>query len=316
MTDLMTSVIKFALSALARTRSPRIDGDIKLPSIQATVEILRDRWGIPHIFARDPRDLFFAQGFVHAQDRLWQMDFNRRLVSGRLSEILGNVSVPVDRWIRTLTMRRVAEYEVGLINDKVRSLLQAYADGVNAYIHRGPLPIEFTLLRYRPEPWIIADSLAWIKMMSWTLCVNWEKEILNARLLEQLGPDLFAELEAPYLDCWPRIIPTGSDYSSIGETALLRAEAARPFTGPSPYDGLGSNNWVLHGSHTQTGMPLLANDMHLMRSLPSIWYENHLVCDDFNLIGVMFPGLPGIIAGHNGWHSCYGVSLSCVRTNP
>lgn len=306
MPGLFTSLIASALGLLAQMRLPRRDGEIKkLPGLNDPVEILWDHFGVPHIYAKSMDDLFFAQGFVHAQDRLWQMDFNRRMVAGRLSEILGKVTLPLDRWMRTLTMRRVAESEVSLLNEETHRMLQAYANGVNASIARGSLPIEFTLLRCRPEPWILADSLAWIKMMSWTLSVNWEMEILRARVIDRLGPELAEELEPFHLERWPFIVPPGSDYSHIGDSALQRAEAARPFSGPSPYEGLGSNNWVIHGSRTSTGMPLLANDMHLMMGLPSIWYENMLVCDEVTLYGVMFPGLPGIIAGHNG-HVAWG----------
>jgi penicillin amidase len=284
-----------------------MDGEIHLKGLNAPVEILRDNWGVPHIYAEDLHDLFFAQGYIHAQERMWQMDFNRRLVAGRLSEILGSLSLPLDRWIRILTMRRVAEFEVELLSGEVKEILQAYADGINTFITQGRLPIEFTLLRYKPEPWIVADTLSWIKMMSWNLSVNWEAEILRSQLLSRLGPELAAELEPPYLQRWPYIIPPGSDYSQIGEIALERARSARPFTGPSPYEGLGSNNWVLSGSRTNTGKPLLANDMHLTISSPAIWYENHLVAENINAMGVIFPGIPGVIAGHNG-HVAWGFS--------
>jgi len=299
------SLLKSVLELISRTRLPKVDGDLHLPGLHAPVDVLRDDWGVPHIFAQSLYDLFFAQGYVHAQERLWQMDFNRRLVAGRLSEILGSLTIDLDRWMRILTMQRVAEYEVRLIKDDVKRQLQAYADGVNAFITQGRLPLEFTLLRYKPEPWIIANTLAWMKMMSWNLSVNWEMEILRSHLVSNLGPELAAELELPHLQRWPFIIPPGLDYSNIGNVALERAQAARPFTGPSPYEGLGSNNWVLAGSRTTTGMPLLANDMHLTLTSPSIWFENHLAAENLNLSGVIFPGIPGIIAGHNG-HVAWG----------
>jgi penicillin amidase len=260
---------------------------------------------VPHIYADSERDLFFAQGFVHAQDRLWQMDFQRRLIAGRLSEVMGPKTVPVDRWFRVLGMRRVAEQEVRLIGDDVRAGLEAYTAGVSARMRQGRLPVEFTLLRYRPEPWEVADTLSWIKMMSWTLSVNWETEILRAQLIARLGPERVAELEPDYFDRWPRVVPSDVDYSAIGGAALRRAEAARPFAGPSADAGLGSNNWVLSGSRTATGAPLLANDMHLAMSLPSIWYENHLVGGDLNVTGITFPGIPGVVSGHNG-HVAWG----------
>jgi len=162
------------LGLLSRRRLPRQAGRLSLAGLQAPVEIIRDSWGVPHIYATNNHDLMFAQGFVHAQDRLWQMDFNRRLVSGRLAEVLGAVALPVDRWMRTIGMRRAAEQDVALISAGTRDELEAYAAGVSAYIAQGPLPVECALLRYQPEPWMVADTLSWIKMMSWSLSVNWE----------------------------------------------------------------------------------------------------------------------------------------------
>jgi penicillin amidase len=284
-----------------RLRKPlaKTQGMIHLRGLQAPVEIIRDRCGVPHVYAANARDLMFAQGFVHAQDRFWQMDFQRRLVAGRLSEVMGAVTVPVDRWLRILGMRRVAEKEVGLVTGDARTNVEAYASGVNACIAEGPLPVEFSLLRYKPEPWSVADSLSWAKMMSWVLSVNWETEILRAQVIARLGAEKAAELEPVYFERWPTIVPPGVDYSAIGRAALERAEAARRFTGPAAGDGLGSNNWVLSASHTTTGAPLLANDMHLLISIPAIWYENHLVGGDLNVNGVSFPGTPGVVAGHN-----------------
>jgi penicillin amidase len=297
-------ILRFALTYLGRRRLPQTDSEIRLPGLEAPVEVVRDRWGVPHIYADTSQDLMFAQGFTHAQDRLWQMDFQRRLVSGRLSEVMGAQTVPVDRWLRILGMRRVAEQEVDLIDADTRANLASYAAGVNARITLGRLPIEFTLLRYRPEPWQVADTLTWIKMMSWSLSVNWETEILRAQLIARLGAERAAELEPAYFDHWPRIVPPGVD-CSMGSTALERAKAARPFTGPPPHAGLGSNNWVLSGSRTATGAPLLANDMHLQMGLPCTWYENHLVSDEANVTGITFPGIPGVVCGHNG-HVAWG----------
>ncbi|MGE5374217.1 MAG: penicillin acylase family protein, partial [Bacteroidota bacterium] len=284
---------------LLRQPKPRYAGRLRSKQLSGPVEVLRDRWGVPHIYAGSIHDLLFTQGFVHAQERLWQMDFNRRLVAGRLSEILGSVSVPIDRWMRTLTMRRVAESEAGLLDDDSRNLLEAYAAGVNACIESEPLPLEFRLLNFKPEPWIPADSLAWVKMMCWYLCINWEAEILRARLVARLGSEAAASLE-PYVPPeWVRVLPPGVEYSCIGKQALVRAAESRKFTGPAARDGIGSNNWVLSGSRTETGMPILANDMHLGMGAPAIWYENHLSGGGLHVTGVSFPGLPLVIAGHN-----------------
>jgi penicillin G amidase len=287
------------------SRTPQLEGEIRLPEISAPVEIQRDRWGIPHIFAQNVTDLLAAQGYVHAQERLFQMEFNRRLVAGRLSELLGEVSLPVDRWMRTLTLRRVAEFEASQLSQVSRPMLEAYARGVNACLRQEPRPVEMTLLRTAPEPWTPADSLSWAKMMAWVLSVNWETELLRARLIERLGPEQAAELDPDYKPGLPVILPPGVQMMANAQQALDAAQAAKPFSGPSPYEGVGSNNWVLHGERTTSGKPLLANDMHLLMTIPAIWYENHLECPEFQATGVSFPGIPGIMAGHNG-HVAWG----------
>ena len=302
MPDLPASLfplIKSVILLMSRLKLPKLDGEVRLPRLKKAVEIRRDKLGIPHIYAQSYDDLFFAQGFVHAQDRLFQLDFSRRIVAGQLSEILGEVSVPLDRWMRTLTMRRIAEAEIAFLDEDSKAILLAYANGINAFITSNRLPVEFLLFGYKPKPWEIADSLSWVKMMSLTLSVNWEAEILRAKLVDRLGAEKAAELEPPHLKRWPFIVPPGSDYSLLGDTATTRAEQAREFTGPAPGSGLGSNNWVLSGSRTSTGLPILANDMHLALNAPAIWYENHLVADDIDVTGVTFPSLPGVIAGHS-----------------
>ncbi len=284
---------------LLRQPKPRTRGKLCLNGLSAPVEVLRDRWGVPHIYGQTTEDVVTAQGFVHAQERFWQMDFNRRLVAGRLSEILGPVAVGVDRWMRTLTMRRVTERETDSLDAESRSLLEAYAAGVNGYLATGPLPLECRLLNYQPEPWILADSLSWVKMMSWTLSVNWETEILRARLVARVGEEAAAWLEPTVSEEWVRIVPPGVDYSCIGSEALERAVRSRDLTGPGAREGVGSNSWVLSGSRTATRMPILANDMHLGMSAPAIFFENHLAGGDLQVTGVSFPGLPLVISGHN-----------------
>ena len=309
----MVDLIGTGVSWFARTKLAQTNGTLQLQGLRAPVEVIRDRWGVPHIYASNAPDALFAQGFAHAQDRLWQMEFNRRLVAGRLSEVLGVTPLPVDRWMRILGMRRVAEAEVALLRPDVRAEVDAYVAGINAFISRGKLPIEFTLLRYRPEPWCVADSLSWAKMMAWSLSINWETELLRAQLIARLGPERAAELEPPPFDRCPTIAPKDlRGLRDLGGLALDRAEAARPFVGPSAQEGLGSNNWVISGSRTTTGQPLLANDMHLLMTIPAVWYENHLVSRsaadaeaDLNVTGVTFPGVPYVIAGHNA-HVAWG----------
>jgi penicillin amidase len=293
--------------ALFRRPLAQTSGVIRLSGLHRDVEIVRDRWGIPHIYAADPHDLFFAQGFVHAQDRLFQMEFWRRLGTGRLAEVLGPPAVKVDRWLRVLGPRRVAEKEAALLDAETRELMLAYASGVNAFIDRGKLPIEFNLLRYRPERWQIADSLTWIKMMDWSLSVNWEAELLRAQLIARLGPERAASLDGPYPQGSPITLPPGTDWSHIGSGALARADALRPYT------GLGSNNWVVSGTRTASGAPLLANDMHLPLGMPSIWYENHLYGGGYDMVGLSFAGLPGVVAGHNG-RVAWGITAGFADT--
>jgi penicillin amidase len=296
----LKSVANQCLRLYARNRLPRLDGQLQLAGLGRPAQILRDEWGVPHIYAESLKDLCFAQGFAHAQDRLWQMEFNRRLASGRLAEIFGPVAVQVDRWVRTLTIRRVAEFEVSLLSTEVRDLLQAYANGVNVCMAQQRLPIEFSLLRFRPRPWTIADSLSWIKMMSWSLSVNWEAELLRAKLIARLGPEMAADLEPLHLQRWPYILPPELNDATLGASALETAQRGRLYMGPSPYDGLGSNNWAIAGERTQSGKPILANDMHLQLTAPAIWYENHLIGGNIDATGITFPGIPGVVAGHNG----------------
>ena len=306
--SLISPALGAGLTWLSRRRLPKVDGRLRLDGLQAPVEVLRDRWGVPHIYAENEHDLLMAQGFVHAQDRLWQMEANRRAAAGRVAEILGASAVDLDRRMRTLTIHHVAEHEATLLDDDVRAMLDAYAAGVNAFITQGRLPIEFTLLRYKPELWEVADTLAWAKMMSWYLCADWSAEATRWQRVKRLGEARVASLYVPYLEHWPRVVHSGVPYSVLAGTAPESHRPA-PETGTPPAassgnppatGGLGSNNWVVAGSRTISGMPILANDMHLGMAIPAIWYENHLVGGDFNVTGVTFPGVPGVISGHNG----------------
>ncbi len=296
-------------SLFIRQTFPTIDGTVKVAGLHSTVEVYRDRWGVPHIYADNAEDLFFAQGYVTAQDRLWHMEFNRRVASGTLSEILGEATLDTDRFIRALGWRRVAEEEAGALQGETLTLLEAYAAGVDAFrdSHRGSLPLEFTILAFEPEPWSPADSIAWAKVMAWDLGGNWEAELLRAQLMEAVGEEKAAELAPPYPDTAPLIVPPEvGDYANLGIDSLLArsAELEKFLSGGL---GVGSNNWVVDGSKSATGMPLLADDVHLGLQMPSIWYEVHLVGGGFNVEGYSFPGVPGVIIGHNE-HIAWGVT--------
>jgi penicillin amidase len=304
------SLASMGLNWLSRGRLAQTDGDLRLDGFAGPVEAIRDPWGVPHIYAGNTLDLMSAQGYVHAQDRLWQMDFQRRLVAGRLSEVLGAETVPVDRWFRILGLRPVAEQEASMLSVEAPEVLAnmwAYSAGVNSFIAQGELPVEFALLHYRPEPWSPADMLSWTKMMALSLSVNWESELLRAQLIARLGPEGAAALEPDCADHGPCVVPAGVSYDAIGETAREWVSEARPWAGPPAEDGLGSNAWVLSGARTASGAPLVANDLHQLMGTPSLWYENHLEGGDLTVTGCSFPGVMGVIAGHNG-HVAWGLS--------
>lgn len=289
-----------ATAAIGRWRAPSLEGTVGATGLHGPVEIVRDRWGAAHIYADAPSDLYFAQGYAHAQERLFQMDFVRRLISGRLAEIVGPPALDADRWLRTLTLRRVAEQEAGLLDEQAYAEVSSYVAGVNAYLQTAPLPLECLLLAYRPEPWSFSDTLAWGKLMAWSLSSNWEVEVVRSQLVRCLGSRRAAELEPPYLDRWPFVVPPGVDYGRVGDRALEAVSAAGRYLRATSFQGAGSNNWVLAGERTASGKPLLANDMHLSLMAPPIWYENHLVCPGLDVTGVSFPGVPGVVSGHNG----------------
>ncbi len=280
---------------------PESNGTLAAAGLNEPVEIIRDTWGVPHIYAQNEHDLFFAQGYVHAQDRMWQMEFNRRIGSGTTSEVLGNLTLGIDRFTRTMQLRRVAQRELDLLDADSRAILQAYADGVNGYInsHRGRLGIEFTVLGVDPAPWTPLDTLTWGKTMALNLSWNYFLELVRARMIAGVGADAAQQLMPPYADGPPLDIPADLDgYRWMQQTttseinqlsALLRQE----------YYLQGSNNWVVGGDRTASGKPLLANDTHLGLSMPSIWYLNGLHGGRFNTVGYTFPGVPLVIIGHN-----------------
>jgi penicillin amidase len=279
-----------------------VDGVLAAPGLGAPVEILRDGHGIPLVRAQSEEDGYFALGFLHAQDRLWQMDFQRRAVSGRLAEILGQRALPHDRFVRTLGLDRLGEQSLGHLDAEVRAALEAYADGVNAYLaaHRGAWPPEFTLLRYRPEPWRPVDSLLWGRLMTLRLSRNWRSELLQARLLARLTPEQVAELWPPGADDALKGV-TGNavtDLSSLyRRLALDRLWAALP-AGPQRFGA--SNNWAVAGTRTTTGKPVLANDVHLPLGAPGVWYLARIEAPGLVLAGATAPGVPFLVAGHNG----------------
>lgn len=320
-----------------RQSFPIENGAIALSRLKAEATVQRDRWGIPHIYAANSHDLFMAQGYIHAQDRFWQMDFWRHIGSGRLSEMFGSSQIATDKYLRTMGWARVAQQEIKQMNAEMRAYLEAYAEGVNAYLAErqgSALSLEYAVLKllnpgYKPEPWQMLHSLTWGKVMAYDLGRNFEREIERTILLNTLNLAQVEELFPPYPQDLPVILPnlqnrkTGEQdnfsqseliASSIAEEKAAITPALESITKPmlalqeligSRGIGIGSNNWVISGKRTTTGQPILANDPHLAVQMPSIWYEIGLHCTPksaecpYNVTGFSFAGMLGIIIGHS-----------------
>jgi penicillin amidase len=282
---------------------PAVDADERLLGLHERVEVLRDKYGVPHVFASDPHDVFFAQGYVTAQDRLWQMDIYRRAAQGRLAEVLGEPALESDRFMRTLGLGRAAQLDVAVISDEARGFLEAYMEGVNKFVqqHGESLPLEFTILGYRPEPWTVVDTLAITKLQLYDAAGNYTQELLRASIAARLGPEVLATLlpdastnaVADDARAWALVAPLmspGLAGDGPGALASVLGGAGQ---------GLGSNCWAVAGARSATGKPLLAGDPHLPVRNPSIWYEVALDAGDLHLIGFSIPGVPGVVIGHN-----------------
>ncbi|WP_374971505.1 penicillin acylase family protein [Terrabacter sp. BE26] len=325
---------------VVRQSFPETSGKLSMEGLTSSVGVSRDARGIPTIYADNAKDLFQAQGYVSAQDRFFEMDLRRHVTAGRLSELVGSAGIESDKVIRTMGWRRVAEEELPKLAPETRQYLQAYADGVNAYIKRAESPekmsLEYSVLLrrnpgYRVEPWTPVDSLAWLKAMAWDLRGDYSDELARARLsrttrsLKQVNllyPPYPVDRNQPILSDqdWQPAASAG-DQAASAEPAALTAMRSSSGTAaidsalasvdavPSTLgrgDGIGSNSWVVSGSHTTTGKPLLANDPHLGLSIPGIWQQVNLQCRTvsaacpFRVSGFTFSGLPGVVIGHNG----------------
>ena len=308
---------------------PQVEGELQIPSLNDTVDIYRDEMGVPTIYAETVHDLFFAQGFIHAQERFWQMDTWRHIGSGRVSEMFGESQLETDMFLRTLGWRQTAELEFEALSPQTRQILESNAEGVNAYIgDRDPVEIslEYLILigllnrSYEIEPWTPIHSITWGKAMAWDLRGNMDNEIERAVLLSTLSIDQVNELFPPYPDDHPVIVPeiggsaTGQGDASLNQyldfAAANLAQVGESFAlldavlGEAG-DGIGSNSWAISGELSATGMPLLANDPHLGIQMPSIWFQNNLHCVQkspdcpFEVGGFSFAGVPGVVIGHN-----------------
>jgi penicillin amidase len=287
-----------------RTSQPKVNGNIAVTGILDTVDLIRDIHGVPHIIARNEPDLFFGFGYAMAQDRLWQMDLYRRIGSGRLSEILGYEAIEVDRYFRTFS---AVSTNRSLPQD-LFFMVDSFAAGINAYIEglEDRLPLEFKLLGYRPEPWLPEDYFSVYTLISWGLSIGWKVDLTAAEILRTVNEEMFQE-------AFPNA--TGSGLPFIGDIKQSLPQVFPPsqsmvktvsrLTGFTP--GPASNNWVISGSRTDTGKPLLANDTHMALTNPSVWWEVHLVCPTIDATGFAIAGLPGLPVGRNH-HIAWGVT--------
>jgi len=326
------------LYSATRAALPQLDGTVNVAGLSAPVRVVRDTHGVPHITAANLKDLFFAQGYVIAQDRLWQMDMARRVARGELSEILapslfGEGVLRLDKQQRILGLRKVAEESVANLSPEKKRYFEAYAAGVNAYIasHKDSLPPEFKLLRYEPKPWTPVDSYAVGAQMAEELQFEfvrheWAREWVTAHVGPKLASELYVNTSwrdhpptatppdfnenpppTPEVEegAIPRLqvphLPTEGRYGtpSAAFSRLLPQWIREIIDGRSDLLVAGSNNWVVSGAHTATGKPLLSNDMHLAHRVPGIWHESHLTAPGFDVAGVTFAGVPFIVVGHN-----------------
>ncbi len=330
-------IVVLGLSVFAfwtvRRSFPQVDGEVAVSGLEAQATVFRDDLGVPHISAESLEDLFFAQGYTHAQDRFWQMDFWRHIGAGRLSEMFGSGQVETDMFLRSLGFERLAEQEWEATTGDARSFLQSYADGVNAYVGErsgAQISLEYAILplqngEYEIEPWTPINTLTWAKVMSWDLSGNLDTEIARAVLGQHISASQVEQLYPPFpedkpfvLDVQPSLTTSVPTVEAAAVPALIvaqeNADRLWNLTGGG-FEGIGSNNWVIGGGLTESGAPLLANDTHLANQMPSIWYENGLHCEpcDYKAVGFTFPGVPAVVIGHTAHHA-WGVTTQAADT--
>jgi penicillin G amidase len=296
---LLASAAAVLWHRLARRPLPQVKGTIEVDALHGPVRVRRDRWGVPHIEADAREDLHFAQGYCHAQDRLWQMDFYRRVVEGRVAEMAGEEGLPVDRLMRTLGIRRIARREEAQLAPELRAQLERFCAGVNqAAADARALPFEMQVLRQKFEPWSPVDILSLGKLLAFGLSTNWERELLRADMLRELGPELAVRLDPVYPPDNPVVTQALEAWSGEGLPLVEQIDRVRRSIGLAA-EASGSNNWAVSGARSATGSPLIAGDPHLPPSMPGIWYEVELRYGGRFVRGASMPGMPGVYMGQN-----------------
>ena len=302
---LVAGLVMGLYAAWVRPGLARYDGEVTAPGLHGVVTIRRDARGVPHIMAQDAHDVFFAQGFVHAQDRLWAMEMARRAAAGRLSEVIGERGLANDRFMRTLGLRQAAEADWAVLDPETQALLEAYTAGINAYLdQQAPhWPLEFKILGFEPEPWTPVDSLMFGKLVAWGLSNNYHDELRLVQLADVLPWDDLLTLLPDYPG--PFVIPDAqrTAHAAAQAARLLQMAESASAVHPWALPDQGSNAWVVGGSHTASGQPMLAGDPHQKLTMPTLWYEVglHTADDVYHVVGASLPGLPGVEIGHNAF---------------
>ncbi|MBI2171743.1 MAG: penicillin acylase family protein [Chloroflexi bacterium] len=294
----------------ARRRMPPLEGTLALKGLDGPVRIMRDKHGVPHAQCASTHDMWFAQGFLHAQERLWGMERTRRFFHGTLSEVIGEGTLNADRLYRRVGLMRAAHREWPHLEQAGREVAQAYAAGVNAYLDQGyPLPVEFEILGYEPAPWEPVDVTGRWKLIAYSQSMNGQLKLSRLQLLHLLGPRLFVKLFPFYPTDAPTMSPMAEPAGQRPLAELLKLyEEAHAQAGI--LFGTGSNNWAVDGTMTLTGKPLLAGDPHLAITVPCFWQVQHIVGPQFAFIGASMPGVPGVTYyGHNG-HTAWSVTTA------
>lgn len=287
-----------------RQSLPQTEGLVKVTGLSDPLEIIRDVDAVPHVYAQNKLDAYFGLGYLHAQDRLWQMEMQRRSQQGRLSELFGPALIPQDHFLRTLGVYRTAQSAWNALPSETKVIINAYVAGINAFIgtHTGSqLPPECKLTGLAPEPWSGPDVLASIKMIAYNLDgISFSSETLANDLSERVGPERAQQLMPAYPEDGPAIVQAHHRNPAYGKLDAIsrRVNESTGLGGTNAAD-LGSNSWVVDGTKSATGKPFLANDPHLALSVPSIWYLVHLSANDLDVIGATIPGLPMVIIGRN-----------------
>jgi len=295
-----------------RTSLPLLDGKVTVAGIQQPVTIVRDQKGIPYIYAKSQEDAFFALGYLHAQDRLFQMEMQRRIGQGRVAEILGPPGLQFDRLFRSLGLYRRAQDSVKHLKEEERKVLEAYAAGVNQWLktRKGTLPPEFNLIGMDFEPWKPADTLVWGKLMSILLSTNWRGELLRAQIIRKLGKDAIPVLFPGYPGDGPMTIKNYKE-------GMLKGLDFKKLFAALPHKLISkgaSNAWAIRANRTTTGSAILASDPHLGMDAPVLWYLVNINAPGLNLSGASVPGAPALILGHNG-HIAWGLTTTYIDTD-